>query len=210
MAAPSIHRTGCLALLVLTVVHNAPAQTSGVQGKPATEQASAAVKASPDLVNALSKEIGSTPEQAAGAAGAGASFAATNCFSNISSLVRSASISFIISALDSCADAGEIDPAAVSPAIRAIVRNLLIGSVLSFSTTVVHAFPRVRRESSRRLRLEWISSWRKRKIAAVGVAGSIRPLVAVAKHTTTARPSILSAAPWETLYLRSSWNAVIN
>ena len=36
----------------------------------ATEEAAAAVKASPDLVNALSKEIGSTPEQAAGAAGA--------------------------------------------------------------------------------------------------------------------------------------------
>ena len=36
----------------------------------ATEEAEAAVKASPDLVNELSKEIGSTPEQAAGAAGA--------------------------------------------------------------------------------------------------------------------------------------------
>ena len=35
-----------------------------------TEDAAAAVTASPDLVNALSKEIGSTPEQAAGAAGA--------------------------------------------------------------------------------------------------------------------------------------------
>lgn len=41
-------------------------------GKPpaATEAQAAAVKASPDLVNALSKEIGATPEQAAGAAGA--------------------------------------------------------------------------------------------------------------------------------------------
>jgi hypothetical protein len=35
-----------------------------------TEAASAAAKASPDLVGALSKEIGSSPEQAAGAAGA--------------------------------------------------------------------------------------------------------------------------------------------
>jgi Protein of unknown function VcgC/VcgE (DUF2780) len=35
-----------------------------------TAAASAAVKASPDLVGALSKEIGATPEQAAGAAGA--------------------------------------------------------------------------------------------------------------------------------------------
>ena len=36
----------------------------------ATEEAETAVKVSPDLVNELSKEIGSTPEQAAGAAGA--------------------------------------------------------------------------------------------------------------------------------------------
>jgi uncharacterized protein VcgC/VcgE DUF2780 len=35
-----------------------------------SEAASAAAKASPDLVGALSKELGSTPEQAAGAAGA--------------------------------------------------------------------------------------------------------------------------------------------
>ena len=37
---------------------------------PTADAVSAAVKASPDLVAALSKEIGSTPEQAAGAAGA--------------------------------------------------------------------------------------------------------------------------------------------
>jgi hypothetical protein len=35
----------------------------------ASAAATAAAKASPDLVNALSKELGSTPEQAAGAAG---------------------------------------------------------------------------------------------------------------------------------------------
>jgi hypothetical protein len=35
-----------------------------------TDPAAAAAKASPDLVAALSKELGSTPEQAAGAAGA--------------------------------------------------------------------------------------------------------------------------------------------
>jgi Protein of unknown function VcgC/VcgE (DUF2780) len=40
------------------------------QKTSATEAASAAVKASPELVGALSKEIGATPEQAAGAAGA--------------------------------------------------------------------------------------------------------------------------------------------
>jgi hypothetical protein len=42
-------------------VKKAPAATAGAE---------AAVKASPDLVTALSKEIGSSPEQAAGAAGA--------------------------------------------------------------------------------------------------------------------------------------------
>lgn len=36
----------------------------------AGQAAAAAIKGSPDLVNGLSKEIGSTPEQAAGAAGA--------------------------------------------------------------------------------------------------------------------------------------------
>jgi len=39
-------------------------------GEKATKEASAAAKASPELVGALSKELGSTPEQAAGAAGA--------------------------------------------------------------------------------------------------------------------------------------------
>ena len=39
-------------------------------GEKATAAASAAAKASPELVGALSKEIGGTPEQAAGAAGA--------------------------------------------------------------------------------------------------------------------------------------------
>jgi hypothetical protein len=38
--------------------------------KPATEAAVAAAKASPELVGSVSKEIGSTPEQAAGAVGA--------------------------------------------------------------------------------------------------------------------------------------------
>jgi hypothetical protein len=57
-------------VLLMTVAHSAAAaQTAAEKAKSATEQASAAVKASPDLVTALSKEIGSTPEQAAGAAG---------------------------------------------------------------------------------------------------------------------------------------------
>ena len=46
------------------------AQDAAKKAPAATEEAAAAVKASPDLVNALSKEMGSTPEQAAGAAGA--------------------------------------------------------------------------------------------------------------------------------------------
>ena len=46
------------------------AQDAAKKAPAATEDAAAAVKASPDLVNALSKEMGSTPEQAAGAAGA--------------------------------------------------------------------------------------------------------------------------------------------
>jgi hypothetical protein len=49
---------------------------AGITGQARTSQmpqaasAAAAAKASPELVGALSKEIGSTPEQAAGAAGA--------------------------------------------------------------------------------------------------------------------------------------------
>jgi hypothetical protein len=46
------------------------AQDAAKKAPAANEEAAAAVKASPDLVNALSKEMGSTPEQAAGAAGA--------------------------------------------------------------------------------------------------------------------------------------------
>ena len=46
------------------------AQDAAKKAPATTEDAAAAVKASPDLVNALSKEMGSTPEQAAGAAGA--------------------------------------------------------------------------------------------------------------------------------------------
>jgi hypothetical protein len=63
-----LRSAGC-AFLALTVAHGAAAQTSGAQAKAATEEATAAVKASPELVKTLSKEIGATPEQAAGAAG---------------------------------------------------------------------------------------------------------------------------------------------
>jgi hypothetical protein len=46
------------------------AQDAAKKAPEANAEAAAAVKASPDLVSALSKEMGSTPEQAAGAAGA--------------------------------------------------------------------------------------------------------------------------------------------
>jgi hypothetical protein len=59
-----------LCLVLLMIAQSAAAgQTAAEKAKAATEQTSAAVKASPELVTALSKEIGSTPEQAAGAAG---------------------------------------------------------------------------------------------------------------------------------------------
>jgi len=58
----------CIALAIV-MTHGVPTIASrGDQG--ASQAAAAAVKASPDLVNSLSKEIGGTPEQAAGAAGA--------------------------------------------------------------------------------------------------------------------------------------------
>jgi hypothetical protein len=54
-----------LALSSASVASGGPLQTPA-----ATDAAAAAVKASPELVGSLSKEIGATPEQAAGAAGA--------------------------------------------------------------------------------------------------------------------------------------------
>jgi hypothetical protein len=60
----------CAAALVCCTTAKLDAQTSAGQAKAATDEAAAAVKASPELVNSLAKEIGSTPEQAAGAAGA--------------------------------------------------------------------------------------------------------------------------------------------
>jgi Protein of unknown function VcgC/VcgE (DUF2780) len=58
----------CLALIV-GWVPSGRAQ-AGQNAQASTPAASAAVSASPALVDALSKEIGATPEQAAGAAGA--------------------------------------------------------------------------------------------------------------------------------------------
>jgi hypothetical protein len=59
-----------LALLALSGSAIRAVQVPATAAKPATAAAAAAVKASPELVGALSKEIGASPEQAAGAAGA--------------------------------------------------------------------------------------------------------------------------------------------
>lgn len=59
-------RKSCASWVCVALVLGAFAQAPAF----AQERAAAAVKASPDLVNMLSKEMGSTPEQAAGAAGA--------------------------------------------------------------------------------------------------------------------------------------------
>ena len=60
MVRHSCFGLACVMLIVL----------SGAQATAQSGAAAAAVKASPALVGALSKEMGSTPEQAAGAAGA--------------------------------------------------------------------------------------------------------------------------------------------
>jgi Protein of unknown function VcgC/VcgE (DUF2780) len=59
-----------IAVFALFVAAEISAQSTAERAKSAKEEASAAVKASPELVGSLSKEIGATPEQAAGAAGA--------------------------------------------------------------------------------------------------------------------------------------------
>ena len=59
----------CVAVLAMSFAGGLAAR-SGPQSGAATQSASKAAQASPELVGALSKEIGATPEQAAGAAGA--------------------------------------------------------------------------------------------------------------------------------------------
>jgi hypothetical protein len=61
-------RHTCLGLLVLLAISISTAGVLQAAQAPSAD-AMAAAKASPELVRALSKEIGSTPEQAAGAAG---------------------------------------------------------------------------------------------------------------------------------------------
>lgn len=72
MSARKIVTTGCVVVFALSVsltVAAAPAQAQATASAPPSD-AAAAAKASPELVGALSKELGATPEQAAGAAGA--------------------------------------------------------------------------------------------------------------------------------------------
>jgi len=56
---------GCIGLAIVALV-----AVSAPYARAQADAAAAAVKASPALIEALSKEIGSSPEQAAGAAGA--------------------------------------------------------------------------------------------------------------------------------------------
>jgi hypothetical protein len=66
-------RHTCLGIVVLVAIFVSTApmvQAAPAVAQAATADATAAAKASPDLVGALSKEMGATPEQAAGAAGA--------------------------------------------------------------------------------------------------------------------------------------------
>lgn len=70
-------RHGWIALVAFGAILSASPRGTAFQTAPAagtkptapTEAQAAAAKASPELVDALSKEIGATPEQAAGAAG---------------------------------------------------------------------------------------------------------------------------------------------
>lgn len=84
-------RVACLGIVLATA--STSAQVPAVAGKQPDPSvaAEAAAKASPDLVNSLAKEMGSTPEQAAGAAGAllgvAKSRLAANDFSTVSSAV---------------------------------------------------------------------------------------------------------------------------
>lgn len=61
-------RPGCIGMVCAGVI--ALLTASSAAGLQSPSSAAAAAKASPELVGAISKEIGATPEQAAGAAGA--------------------------------------------------------------------------------------------------------------------------------------------
>lgn len=64
-------RSGSLAIVALVAAFAVvPAARADAGSRQTPDLAALAAKASPDLVSQLSKELGSTPEQAAGAAGA--------------------------------------------------------------------------------------------------------------------------------------------
>jgi Protein of unknown function VcgC/VcgE (DUF2780) len=69
MTRQACFEIACAAAFVMSVASGL-ARAADPQAAAATADAVAAAKASPELVGALSKEIGATPEQAAGAAGA--------------------------------------------------------------------------------------------------------------------------------------------
>ena len=66
-------RQACLGIVVLVAMSfstaSVPQAASPAQAGAASADAVAAAKANPELIGALSKEMGATPEQAAGAAG---------------------------------------------------------------------------------------------------------------------------------------------
>jgi uncharacterized protein VcgC/VcgE DUF2780 len=70
MSCQRLVGTVCAALFVVSITNLAAAQTPGQAADATTKAAASAAKASPELVGQLAKELGSTPEQAAGAAGA--------------------------------------------------------------------------------------------------------------------------------------------
>ena len=70
MRRPYVVGILCGVLLAWSPDVRLAAQGTASKAAGATEAAAAAVKASPELVGSLAKELGSTPEQAAGAAGA--------------------------------------------------------------------------------------------------------------------------------------------
>jgi hypothetical protein len=69
MNGPLLLRLACTALFAISILGGFMAPTASAQGF-STDAARAAAQASPELVGALSKEMGASPEQAAGAAGA--------------------------------------------------------------------------------------------------------------------------------------------
>ena len=69
MTRQQCRRLVCAAFVILALAGSLSVTSAQTQ-PPANAAAATAAKASPELIGALSKEIGATPEQAAGAAGA--------------------------------------------------------------------------------------------------------------------------------------------